>query len=103
MTAALVFFLALTPFVIVVDDARLGTAMRRSVSVVVRGLMIAVVLILGSLVVAEVLNWPFDWLRSSVFDVSLRPHLAALHWPAIGVGLFQRCAIALLAAFLRAR
>ena len=97
--AGLLFFLALTPFVIVVDDPRLGTAIKRSVLAVARCLTIAAVLILGSLVVAEVLQWPFDWVRSSLFDVSLSRTLPALCWPAVGVNLVQRCVIALLAAF----
>jgi len=97
--AGLLFFLAVTPFVIVVDDARLGTAMKRSVLAVIRCLTIAVVLILGSLVVAEVLNWPFDWVRSSAFGGTSSPPPTAADWPAMGVGLLQRCVVALLAAF----
>jgi len=97
--AGLLFFLAVTPFVIVVDDARLGTAMKRSVLAVIRWLTIAVVLILGSLVVAEMLNWPFDWVRSWAFGGTWRSLLTPVDWPAMGVGLLQRCILALLAVF----
>ncbi len=97
--AGLLFFLAVTPFAIVVDDARLGAAMKRSVLVVIRFLTTAIVLILGSLVVAEVLNWPFDWVRSSAFTGTSSLLPTAADWPAMGVGLLQRCVGALMAAF----
>jgi len=97
--AGLVFFLALTPFVIVADDARFGAAIRRSVLAVARCLTVAVVLILGSLVVAEMINWPFEWIRSAAFGGRSSPVLTAADWPAMAVGLLQRCVIALLAAF----
>jgi hypothetical protein len=93
------FFLAVTPFVIVIDDARLGTAIKRSVLVVARCLTIAVVLILGSLFVAEVLRWPFDWIRSSASGRTWPALLTPADWPAMGVSVLQRCVVALLAAF----
>jgi hypothetical protein len=97
--AGLLFFLAVTPFVIVVDDARLGTAMKRSVLAVIRCLTTAAVLILGSLLAAEMVQWPFDWVRSSAFAGTSSPLPTAADWPAMGVGLLQRCVVALLAAF----
>lgn len=73
------FFLALGPFVIIVDNARVIEAARRSILTVARGLPVALTLLAITIVLKLAVLWP---LQSWAFRVVLNEYLGALHGPA---------------------